>query len=645
MRQIHRQKCTLAWLLLLLFTIVPKVHAVDFKNNAELEAFFDGALSIQLTKYNVPGISVAVVTDKDILFSKGYGLADLKLQTPMDPETSLHRPGSNSKILVWTAVMQLMEQGLLDLYADVNTYLDFSIPAKLRSGRETAPITLHHLMTHTAGFEDQVSELFVADSERMGSLAHYVKNNLPARIFVPGAIMSYSNYGTTLAAYIVELVSRQSFADYAEDKIFKPLKMAFSTFRQPIPEELIPNLGEGYRYEAGKYIPGGFEFVQAYPAGSLTSTTHDMAKLMMAQLALGLVNPEITASEDNSAGPIPEVRILQEETAKLMQATQFSSHPEIPGMTYGLIEADYNGHRVLAHGGDTLLFSTGFYFLPEENLGFYVAYNSPLGDEARRSLLEGFMDRYFPDLNAKEPLPKPIAPGTESNYTGIYHNARANFSGFESVLRVIQPVQITIDEDRYLALQTHGNTTYYGEIAPGLFQELHAKDQIAFSFEDGKVAKIHFPGPGTWLRAPWYQSLSFLASLLGLSVLFMLATILGWIRTIFKVNHKRKPFTIPKALGLVFILFLVITLVLLVQMVSNTHPSLGIPTLALAPSSTLKTVLLLTKLLAGLSGFLLITTVYLWSARKGSVWQRVYYSLFSLCALSIILIFWVVRFI
>lgn len=653
MGAVQRGRHILIALLLVFFVMMPQVQAAGLESPDELEAFFDGVLTLQLREYNVPGAAVALVKDNEIIFSKGYGFADLENRIPMDPETSLHRPGSNSKILVWTAVMQLVEQGVLDLYTDINTYLDFSIPSKI-DGREAPPITLHHLMTHSAGFEDEVIELFVSKPELMHPLSEYVKTHLPARVFQPGSVMAYSNYGTTLAAYIVELQSGQSFSDYARQHILIPLGMDSSTFEQPLPASFSAQMSQGYRYENGRFIRGGFEYVQSYPAGALTSTVHDMVLLIMAQLNRGMpvqlpaaedaeaegeAAPESAEGEGETEAADTEVRILQEKTAELMQSQQFAAHPEIPGMTYGFIEANYNGHRVLSHGGDTLLFSTGLYFLPEENVGLYVVYNSSVTDRARAWLLQAFMDRYFPRSELEQSLvpsePRPITAGTESNYTGTFHSSRSNFTGVESVLRLAQPMYLSVDDEGYLNITAYGKTSRYGEIAPNLFQELNGPEKIAISFDEGKVTRIHFAGPSTWLRSAWYDSPGFITTLLAVSFLFMAVTMLGWIRGVFQPQPRRRPFVAPKVLGVLFFLLLITVAVLFADIISTTHPDFGIPTVVLEPSSTLNAALILTKILMGLAGLMLLTCVYLLATAKGSRRQRLHFILFTLSSLSV----------
>lgn len=628
--------------LLVLCLATPTALGVELENPGELEAFFDGIFAVQLGKHFAPGATVAVVQGQKVLFSKGYGYANLEQRIPMDPSI-LHRPGSNSKIFVWTAVFQLVEEGLLDLYVDINTYLDFPIPATIAGRKEAPPITLHHLLTHSSGFEDEVMELFVASAEQLQPLGQYVRAHLPARVFAPGSVMAYSNYGTSLAAYIVEQVSGQSFDSYVEDNILQPLGMTSSTFQQPLPDNLAPQMSIGYRFVDGKYMPAPFEYVQSYPAGGLTSSTLDMVKLIQAHLNLGSLSVEQLTDETDEE-VTTEQRILQIDTAQLMQTQQFTVHPEVPGMTYGFIEADYNGYRVLSHGGDTFLFTTGLYFLPEENVGLYFAYNAPVGEKGRRALFEGFMNRYFPPADIGQTAPSPIAEGTEGNYQGIFHTARSNFSGIERILALLQTMELGVDQNRYVTLRSSGQTTHYGEIAPGLFQELHGTTRIAFTFEDGKVTRIQYPGPFTYLRSHWSQAPFFLGTLLACAVLFMFSTIIGWIKQIFRINHQRKPFVLPKIIGLTFIVFFLTNSILFIDALNTVHPGWGVPLLILEPNPTLNTLLLFAKLVIGLGAITILTSIYLWITKRGTLWQRIYYTGLSLSVASVLWIFWQINF-
>src|SRR5207249_7317713 len=206
---------------------------------------------------------ISVVKDGKVLFAKGYGYADVEKKTPVSPETTLFRPGSISKTFTWTALMQQVELGKVNLDHDVNEYLDFRIPATY-----SKPITVRNVMTHTPGLDETVEELFVSDAKAFKQLGDYLKQYLPARIYPPGTIPAYSNYGATLAGYIVQRVSGEPFNDYINEHIFKPLSMTHSTFVQPLPASLAQSMSNGYKLGSDASQP--FETVSAFPAGSMS---------------------------------------------------------------------------------------------------------------------------------------------------------------------------------------------------------------------------------------------------------------------------------------------------------------------------------------------------------------------------------------
>src|SRR5262245_12167635 len=202
---------------------------------ADVHAFLDGFVPMQLERENIAGAAVLVVKDGAIFFAKGYGYSDVEKKVPVTVDATLFRPGSISKLFTWTAVMQLVEQGKLDLDRDVNEYLDFKIPAKFGK-----PITLRNIMTHTPGFEEQIKDLINEEGAPIATLRQHLVEHMPERIFPPGTTPAYSNYGASLAGYIVEHVSGKPFNDYVAENIFKPLGMSRSTFVQPLPAELKP---------------------------------------------------------------------------------------------------------------------------------------------------------------------------------------------------------------------------------------------------------------------------------------------------------------------------------------------------------------------------------------------------------------------
>src|SRR5215472_10007597 len=157
-----------------------KLEAGHAMTEADVGAFLDGFMPMQLERENIAGAVVLVVKDGRVLFAKGYGYSDVEKKTPVTVDATLFRPGSISKLFTWTAVMQLVEQGKLDLDKDVNAYIDFTIPPKFGK-----PITLRNLMTHTPGFEEQIKDLITEDSAPTATLQQHLSRHIPERIFPP----------------------------------------------------------------------------------------------------------------------------------------------------------------------------------------------------------------------------------------------------------------------------------------------------------------------------------------------------------------------------------------------------------------------------------------------------------------------------
>src|SRR5690242_5295879 len=176
----------------------------------DVEAWLDGFMPSSLQRNDVAGAVVVVVSDNQVLLAKGYGYADVAAKKPVDPKTTLFRAGSVSKLYTWTAVMQLVEQGKIDLDADVNNYLDFKIPE-----RDGKPVTMRNIMQHTAGFEEQAKDIMSADPNAP-TFEALLKRWIPHRVFAAGTTPAYSNYGASLAGYIVQRISGEPFNAYIE---------------------------------------------------------------------------------------------------------------------------------------------------------------------------------------------------------------------------------------------------------------------------------------------------------------------------------------------------------------------------------------------------------------------------------------------
>lgn len=593
---------------------------------AEMKAFIAGVMAAEMKDNHIPGAVVAVVKDGKLLLAEGYGYADLEKRVAVDPERTLFRPGSVSKLFVWTAVMQLVEQGKLALDADVNTYLDFTIPATYPQ-----PITLKNLLTHTPGFEDKGEGLFILDPEKMISLGQYLKSNIPARIFPPGQLGAYSNYGCALAAYVVERVAGLEFSEYVEKNIFTPLGMTHSTFRQPLPPQLAADMAGGYNYSQGEFVRGSFELVPAYPAGALSASATDVAKFMLAHLQNG-----------QSGG----ARILAESTAKQMHGSLFSHDPRLTGMAYGFFENTLNGQRVISHGGDTLLFHSGLFLLPDQNIGLFVSTNGSGGGGVGARLFDLFMEHYYPV--SPQPAPQ-LAPGFAQRilpFLGEYYPARSNTTTLEKFMRLMQPANISLSTEGHLLVSVMGETNRMVEIEPGLLQSLDDPDnRMALRVDESGTYLL--PGaPMAFIKPPWYGTSAFQGLLLVVGLLFFFCTTLAWGLSFLSGLRKREPRPLLARLarlvgvsfGLVFVAFLIGFMAIFMDV----DPAFGVPHIFFGRPPDMAFVMTLARIAAGLGAALLLFCALAWVKRYWSVAGRVHYSLLALTGVVLVwvLVYW-----
>jgi CubicO group peptidase (beta-lactamase class C family) len=474
-------------------------------------------MSYALVRGDVAGAVVVVVKDGAVLFEKGYGYSDMTARTAVGPDKTLFRIGSTSKLFTWTAVMQLVEQGKLDLDADINGYLDFKIPA-----RDGKPITLRNIMTHTAGFEESLKNLIATDPSRLLTLEASVKRWTPERIYAAGSTPAYSNYAVALAGYIVARVSGESFDDYIDRHLFAPLGMEHSTSRQPLPTALQPDMSKGYALASQPAKP--YELIAAAPAGALASTGSDMARFMIAHLQNGTYGA---------------YRILRAETAQQMHTTALTMIPPLDRMMLGFYESNYNGHRIIAHGGDTQWFHSDLNLFIDNGVGLFMSVNSTGKEGAaypiRDALFREFCDRYFPGPTATGKVAPEVAAEHAHRMSGRYESSRRAQSSFFSFLYLAEQVKVTTNDDGTIDVSSlHGladQPLRWREIEPFVWREVGGKTLLAAKLENGRVARFSVNGfsPFTVFEpVPWWRSAAWLLPLLIISVAALTLTALAW---------------------------------------------------------------------------------------------------------------------
>lgn len=470
------------------------------------------------------GAVVSVVKDGKVLFAKGYGYADVAAKTPMDAERTLVRPGSVSKLFTWTAVMQQVELGKIDLNADVNRYLDFKVPAF--DGR---PVTVNNLMMHRTGFEEGLKDVLVTNPKALQSLGASLKQHVRPMLFAPGTVPAYSNYGAALAGYIVERVSGEPFADYIGHHILAPLGMAHSTFAQPLPAALAAGMSKGYRRASEP--PRPFEMLAQSPAGALSATATDMAQFMLAHL------------QDGRTGT---GQILRPETARLMHSRSIALPAGFDTMAHGFFLGQRNGRTVLEHGGDTIIFHSDLEIIPSEHVGLFISFNSRGRDDAvygiRERLMTGFMDRYFRAATMLEPRSISSARADARTIAGRYESSRRVQSGFMSLFYVLQGQDVVSGNlDGTISLSSAPGKSFR-EVAPQIWREIGGERLLELTTVSGVKTIVDGHNPAGVLQAvPLQRNAGLNLPIFAFAFFILIAAVLAWLIAEGSRRYYRQP--------------------------------------------------------------------------------------------------------
>ena len=382
---------------------MPVAANIDPRLRGTVEGLFSGLVG----SGEIPGAVVLVIRNGEVSFKAGFGFADLDARKPVDPAKTRFRVGSISKLFTATAVMQLVEAGKLDLNSDVNTYLtSFKIPATYPE-----PVTLSHVLTHTAGFDDEYVGIGAPLGVKIEPLREYLAAHMPPRVLPPGKYFAYSNHGFALAGLIVEEVSGEGFDAYIQKHIFGPLHMTQSTFGvpDPVPADLaVP-------YAKKDFSKIALDQLRIGPAGDLITTAPDLAKFMIAHLRRG-------------AG------LLSSETADFMQSQHFVQAQGLDGWAYGFAEGERNNVRWIGHGGSWPGFCAELVLVPERQSGYFVAYNTDCHFAASQPIRKTMFDAMWRGEEPKMAAPDPAdAIKRAEALAGTYIAARRARSDFTIV--------------------------------------------------------------------------------------------------------------------------------------------------------------------------------------------------------------------
>jgi hypothetical protein len=530
--------------------------------------------------------------------------------------------------------MQLAEQGKLNLNDDVNKYLKkFQVKNKYKKS-----ITIANLLTHTDGF-DVVWTIGGATrcQSSLPSLEQFLIKNLPQQVLPPGEVYVYGDGGLALAGYLVEIISGVPFNQYIEQNILKPLDMRHSSFQQPLPPALADDLALGYGYKNGTYFQRPFTCNKSVPTIAMSATATDMAHFMIAHL---------------QGGRYGASRILNETRVQEMHRqhyTNFPSLPRTPGSTYGFYERFQNNQRVIEHGGSMAGYTNLLFLMPDQNLGFYFAYNNnTIEDKVREDLIEQFLDRYYPGqeklnrLSPRQPSAefKQLSRQIDGCYRFIRYSRHSIVKSGRVLLQSKPDFRLQTSRDGTLTL--FPEKTQWVEVAPLLFRSPDSNIHMGFRQDhQGRITAMSLSNYvfSTYEKLPWYESTGFQLALAGFYVLTFLSGCWIWAINPLIARKRKQSFPVPRitrlaqflvglisALNLLFL----IGMLLAVFQINFWEFFLGMPPIIIA-------LLYLPIVSTGLTTGLPIVALLAWRDKRWSVVGRLHYLLIALAASVFIL--------
>ncbi|KAA0770930.1 penicillin-binding protein [Bacillus sp. AR2-1] len=425
-------------------------------NPKDVDAFTNKVIPEKMKKENAAGVALVVVKDNQILFQKGFGFSDKEKSTPIDPKKTVFRLASISKVFTASAVMQLVEQGKIDINKDIVNYMG-GLKYQNKMGE---PVTMEHLLTHTTGFDyvDPRPEDIHYQENDYTMLKDYVEDNMPTVVRKPGDTYTYDNFASMLQGYIVQSLTNTPFYKYMAKNIFYPLEMHNSSF--VMTNFIKEKLATGYDAK-GNVIPFYQTRPTDMPQGSMFSTGSDVANFMIAQL---------------NDGKYKNNQILQKETVEDMQKTKFALHPKYPNMTYGFeffSPQSHNGQYVFGKGGNIPGFSSLMWLIPEHKIGVFVVTNKD-SSALPVEVFDDFMNEYFPD----KIKPEYLNPNEEElkKFEGVYRDLRLkNLMSHVNIsegklyvsdkvygkqeLKQIDPLLFEDEKGNYMAFKLHKDGT------------------------------------------------------------------------------------------------------------------------------------------------------------------------------------------
>ncbi|WP_019912475.1 serine hydrolase domain-containing protein [Paenibacillus sp. HW567] len=536
--------------------------APDALTAGQLEQIVDPIMQDGLDNRHVPGTAVVVTQGEQIIWSKGYGYANVEQKLPVDPARTVMRVGSITKTLTAAAAMQLTEQGKLTLHEDVNRFLrTYKLPVF-----EDQPITLHHLLTHTSGLDEFVYRINASSREDTLSaeqyLREYVSPQTPVR--EPGQEYEYSNAGMGLVGNVIEQVTGSGLGEYMGKNLFTPLKMSSASLTVPAGS---PDMAKSYEYSGGAYHEIPYTYLSIPGAGGLSVVPNEFAHFMIALL---------------NRGAFRGTDILEPSSVDQMEQSQFAEHPDVAGVGYGLFRGRLaDGSLTLTHTGDIEGFSAKMELIPSQKLGILIVSNGAAeGVNINDKITDAITGLITGAATAVKPLPLSLEQLRKYEHT--YLSAPAPQQGWGKWLYFLggKKFKITAAEGGVILSGVLPDGTgeqrekLFVPVAEDLFQEQGGTQQLWFDRQHN--FRMTYIQGTTMEEAPefWQQPSTLIALYLGCGLLILVLFLIWLIRYVLRLFHKtNKPVSLH-----IGIITLSLTVFLIVQLnYGNSAITFGYP--------------------------------------------------------------------
>ena len=600
---------------------IPAYAASQYQSSKSFEQVTDEFMEHALLENNVAGAAIAVVENGKVLFEKGYGYADIESKAFVDSESTAFQIASVSKLFTATAVMQMVEQGKLNLDEDVNNYLKaFKVDNSFSN-----PVTLRMLLTHTSGLDDRMP-LYIQSKgdiffDSIEPLEETLKKYLPPIVRKPGTFCQYNVYGMALAGYLVELASEMTLEKYITQNILDALEMKHSSYG--LTKEILPAMAKPYKYKNGEYVQGSYTVINDHPSGSIFTSASDMANFMIAHLNKGNYN-------DN--------KILSDESVAQMQTHQYPADNRLLGYGLGFFETVENGNKVIGHNGYLPSFSSRLTLLPDKNIGAFIVINtdSKTSMNLTKEFVELFYD-YFtePKVNTPQKLNVPLNMDPKQ-ISGKYAIDGCGITDLSKIKSVLVTCIAKCDADGNLTLSGNGLNENFKYIGDGLFYSKDNGIYCKVSEQNGKQI-LNILG-GDFEKTDELESTLFAIFLISLPV-FLIALI-GLLFSCLKNRRNQSRFNLVSKLsfmlqGFLTILYFVLNfMVPILYMIGNTQPIFSIvhPLIRVVCFASLATVV-----------FSVVLVAKMWIKKEVKLRSKLLYSGLLLLTLSNVIFMWLMN--